>query len=173
MRCDRAGYRVTFANRVSNWLLGERFHLRTSLDEAECKRRIAQYSGGGFIPSVTDDPVAFFKWNRLYVGMPDTARGPWLTGKLRTSGGTTEVMGRAGVDYSNLWGAIAMETLFVWFLLVPEPADPLSWSILIVPFLFYLVRRQSRHGGRLIDFLQQLLDAEDVTSRKGDPMARA
>lgn len=121
---------------------------------------------------MTDIPTAFFKWGQLYVGMTDTWRGPWLIGRLRSTVGGTEIVGRAGVDYVNLWGALGLEAVLVFFVVIPMPTVPISWFLLLVPIVSYLLRRQSPYGGRLIDFLTELLDAEDVLARKGDPITR-
>jgi hypothetical protein len=156
-----------------NWFLGERFHLRTALAEGECRRRIGLYSSDGLIPSVTDDPVAFFKWNRLHVGVTHTWRGPWLVGKMRSTGAGTEVIGRTGADYMTFWSALGFFVLILWTMVPVASTDPAMWAVLFVPVLFYVARRPSRHGERLIDFLQDLLDAEDVRTRTADPIARA
>jgi hypothetical protein len=43
---------------------------------------------------------------------------------------------------------------------------------LLFPAAALILLRRSREGGQLIDFLQQLLEAEDVLTRAGDPIVR-
>jgi hypothetical protein len=157
---------------AEKWLWGRRFYLRSPLNEEECKRRIGLYSSGAFIPPVTDDPVAIWKRGKVYVWMPFQRRGPWLVARMGSTGDSTEIIGRAGVDFTSLWGALALEAVLIGVVLVPSPADPLSWVLLLLPIVFYFLRRNSPHGDRLIEFLVELLGAEDVLVRKGDPIVR-
>jgi hypothetical protein len=163
---------IAIKETARRWLFGRRFYLRSPLNEEECKRRIGLYSSGAFIPPVTDDPVAISKRGKVYVWMPFQRRGPWLVARMRTTGETTEIIGRAGVDFPNLWGTLALEAVLIGAVLIPRPADPLSWGLLILPIVFYFLRRRSPNGDHLIDFLIELLGAQDVLARKGDPIVR-
>jgi hypothetical protein len=155
---------------VTRWLVGQPFRLRSPLDEQECRRRIGLYSSGAFTPPVTADPVAVCKGNRVYLWMPFQRRGPWLKAKLQTYGSQTELVGRSGADFVTLIGSATLEVVFVWWLLTGDARDPFAWLLLGAPVLMFLLQRKSPHGEQLIDFLKQLLEAEDMLERKGDPI---
>lgn len=157
---------------IERWLLGQRFVLRTALSEEECKRRIAQYSTGLFPPPVTKEPAAVWKGNKVYVWVPYERRGPWVVARMRATGDSTEIDGRAGVDFANLWGTLAVEAAVLWAVLTSDPSDPVLWGLLLLPIVYYLVWRNSPHGEHLIDFLAGVLAADDVLARKGDPIVR-
>lgn len=157
---------------LDRWVFGERFYFRSPLDEGECKRRIGLYSSGLFVPSVTSDLIAAWKGDRVYVTMQLGRRSPMLVGKLRPLGTGTEIVGRSGGDTTTFWLCIGLAAFFAWKLLTLAPTEPIAWSILLLPFATFFLLRRSPHGEHLIDFLQQLLDAEDVLARSGDPFVR-
>lgn len=159
---------------LRRWLVGESFHLRTNLSEAECQQRFARYLPDiGLSPPVTGDPAVVWKYNRVYVWLPWVNRGPRLVGKLRPSGQGVEIVGRAGADDVSLIAALAMEAIIVKGLLTYGPLDPILWALPLAPVAIFLWHRNSPDGGHLIDFLGQLLGAEDVLARKGNAVIRA
>jgi len=163
---------VALKDSIERWLFGRRFYLRSPLNEEECKRRIGLYSSGAFTPPVTDDPVAIWKRDKVYLWMPFQRRGPWLVARMRSTGDSTEIIGRAGVDFTYVWATLALEAALVSVVLIPSPAEPLALGVLLLPIAIYFLRRNSPYGDHLIDFLIDLLDAEDVLARKGDPIVR-
>jgi hypothetical protein len=162
---------------LDQWLFGERFHLRSPLTQGECKRRIAQYSTG-LTPSVTTDLNAFCIGDRVFVNMQldrttrFVRRTPVLVGKMRPTGSSTEIIGRSGGDLIAFWLSVAMEMFLAWNLLLFAPGEHVLWLTLLFPAAALILLRRSREGGQLIDFLQQLLEAENVLTRAGDPIVR-
>jgi len=163
---------ATVKQTIVRWLFGQRFHLHSPLSEIECKRRMGQFSSGAFAPPVTDDPVAICKRQRVYVWLPFQRRGPWLVGRLRSTGDSTEITGRAGVDFTSLAAAVGMEALLIGVVILPAPHDPFGWALLLFPIAAFFYLRKSPYGDDLIYFLQQLLDAQNLFARNGDPIQR-
>lgn len=168
---------IALKQAVEEWLFGERFNLRSSLDKHECKRRIREYNAG-LTPSVTTDYSAFCMANRVFVNMQlartiQFRHTPSLMGKMSTApAGGTEIVGRSGGDLTTLGLSTGMEIVVAWAVITVAPAEPLAWLILLLPIVHFILMRRSHQGEKLIDFLQQLLEAEVVLARRGDPIVR-
>ena len=156
---------------------GKKFKLRTSLSEAECRRRLEAYLPTSmFDPGFDDVPVAIFKWRRILVWNQHEPNSARLVATMRGDGGATEIVGRSG---SNIGLFLIVCAMFVGFvaLLVAEPElwRDEWWKaalLLVVPWGAYFLKRDSSHGEDLIEFLKQVLHAESVYERRSDPITR-
>jgi hypothetical protein len=100
---------------------------------------------------------------------------PSLAGKMSTVAAATgtQIVGRSGGDLVTLSLSIAMEAVFAWAVITIAPAEPFAWLTLMIPVALFVLTRRSPHGEQLTDFLEQLLEADHLPVRCGDPLAKA
>jgi hypothetical protein len=159
---------------LRQYFFGEPFRLRSRLSEEDCERRFEQTSRS--VPPLIADttPAAtwkpFFGKKRVYAWYPSRRRSPWLRGSFYADGAHTIIEGRAGADFVTLTGALFLEA----GLLYGAWGRPLLPLVLLtpIPIVFFVTRRSSSDGEPLIDFIQELLDAQNVLARPGDPIRR-
>lgn len=168
---------VALKRALNRWLFGERFVLRSPLSIEECERRIAQYNPA-LTPSLTTDYTAYSFGNRIVVGMQldrssEYPRGtPSLVGKMQSAGSGTEIVGRSGGDSITLWASVGLEIFIVPWVLAYAWEEPAILLALLMPVFLFVLTRRSADGVELTGFLQELLEAEDVLARTGDPIER-
>ena len=157
---------------------GSKVHLRTHLSEAECLRRLEEYLPASLWDAGFGDvPVAIYKWQRIEVWDQHEPNSAKLVAKLKSGAGGTEIIGRAGGNTVLFLVCVAASALILFGAVFDTEIDQSLWVsmsfALIAPLAIYLLKRDSPHGEHLIDFLQEVLEAEDLTERKGDPIRRS
>lgn len=162
---------------LKQYFAGEPFRLRSPLSDVECKRRIEEISRAASLNpfDVDREPVATWKplvgRNQIYAWYPRTRRSPWLRGEFWSDGVGTIIVGRTGANMMLLYmsGALAAYILYLaWAWRWPLAA----LFAIVVPIIVFALSRNSSNGGHLVDFIQEVLEAEDVQSRVGDPIHR-
>ena len=156
---------------------GEKFHLRTHLKFDECCSRLNERLPSSLIdPGFSNEPVGLCKRGRIYVWYQHEQQGAQLHARLIPRDGGTEIVGASGGNgiLFSIFVATAI-LLLIAFALDADVRDdwwyksPLAFAFL---WLIYRSKRNYPFGGTLIDFVQQLLEAENLLERKGDPIAR-
>ena len=169
---------VALKRALNRWLFGEPFNLRSPLSEAECEQRIAEYNPG-IIPSLMTDYTAYVFCGRVVVGMQTDntvqflRRTPTLSGTLLAAGNGTEIIGRSGGDSVALATFLALEFFSIPVAILYAMQEPDILLAVLLPIALFFLTRRSLDGEELVDFLRQLLEAEDVQPRRGDPIVRA
>ncbi len=123
-------------------------------------------------------PIATRKWGYVFIENPAERYGPMLSARLRHYDGSTEIHGRAGSNI-GLFLVLSLTTAFVlgviavdWLRGGLETAPMAFVGIPVFAAGYYMLKRRSPFGKPLIDLLQQLLEAENITERTGDPIVR-
>jgi len=92
--------------------------------------------------------------------------------------GMTEIHGRAGSNIGLLLtlvlaGLFVLGVILIDIVGADSTMNPLF--LIVLPVLAvgqYFLKRRSPFGGHLIDYLQQILEAEPIPPRAGDPIKR-
>jgi hypothetical protein len=100
-------------------------------------------------------------------------RTPSLVGKMRPAGNGTEIVGRSGGDLITLCASIGMEALLLLYLLPLAREEPTVLLVLLLPLFLFILTRRSTDGEELTDFLRELLEAEEILAKSGDPVVHA
>jgi hypothetical protein len=148
---------------------GEKFHFRTALSVDACKNRInALAEGSLFETNFGRDPVGFWKYGRFWLYKDTNGNGPSLTGRLRSDGGWTQIVGRGGSNLMAFWAAVSIFVFLVAigiYLWAFEQDSAGITMLLLSPLgsLFAYMRNwKNPDAGYLIDYLQSLLEAEPL-----------
>ena len=157
---------------------GEKFRLRTGLSEQQCRDRINEFAEPSqWDPDYRAEPHAVCVRRWIKVWEQGAARGPELTAKLRRVDGATEINGRAGSNmflFFILLGTSAL--LLAGMIADPELADPLWLKIPFAiggPWLLYLLYRYDPDAGHLIVFLEEILEANNLSRPRSLNSSRA
>jgi hypothetical protein len=143
------------------------------LSESECEHRIEEISRStSFVADATGKPAITWKplfgRKRVHAWYPAEARSPWLRGTFQSDGTGAIIVGRSGADFLTLFAAGALEAVIVYMAVRAGTLEVVPLALL--PVVYFILRRSSPHGEQLIDFVQQVLEAEDVLARRGDPI---
>jgi hypothetical protein len=162
---------------------GETFRFRTHLSEQECYRRLDSFAPASLADAFgnfdfSGSPVSSRKWGYIFLSFPAEPYGAELIAKLRPLNGSTEIRGRAGSNIMLFLVIAAVTSIAIGALLIDwaeRNFTAVPWGVIAVPPFavgYYLLKRRNPFGGPLIDHIQQLLEAEPIVGRTGDPIKR-
>jgi hypothetical protein len=148
---------------------GEKFRFRTPLSVDQCKARIDELTDVSlFDTNFSDNPVTVRQRGTFWLYGNKFGEPPSLRGKIETNRGWTEVVGRGGSNLFSFWAAVSTLVglvalgYFVWL----AERDPVGISLVVgspLASLYVYWRYWEDPGaGKLIDYLQTLLEAEPV-----------
>lgn len=158
---------------------GEKFHFRTALSLEECKTRIdslttdnslaANLLGAG---NYSNFPVSVRRKNRFTIWENSILHPPRVTGKLVSNRGWAEISGRGGANWTSFWSALgvfALLTILGVYNAVYEGGSIGLWpTVAFAAFgaaFMYWRSWEDPNAGQLIDYVQQLLEAEQLPSK--------
>ena len=158
---------------------GEKFHFRTALPLVECERRIDTLTSEVGEGNYSNFPVSRRKKGRFTLWENAVLQPPRVIGRLTYNMGWTEISGRGGANLTSLWSALGVFALFASlgiYNAVYEGGSIGPWSTVAFAVIgsMYIYWRQweDPNAGALIDYLQQLLEAEPLPSQSAKSAIR-
>jgi hypothetical protein len=148
---------------------GSRLHFRTALSLAECERRIDALTPLSFVDiNFGHDPVSVRRRHRFWLYENSLGVPPIVKGRLARNMGWTEISGRGGSNLTSLMTATLTFTLLaalgVYEVVVEDASAGRMLLLMSLPASAFMYWRfwQNPQAGQLIDYLQQLLEAEPL-----------